>query len=377
MAESTSELRKTLKRYYKSYLLTFDNWVQEKGPVSIGCIDTQLVIIILKEFIPNFICKKQIIENTTETTQKESETRLLEIQELVDSMITDIESGKVVMKKRKFDEELPNFWEPLGVPPIFLIKTRKSLLGKKLPKNGSNEQNKEISKISKEERAEKKEKKIKDKSEKSEKKVKIDATEKKEKIDKVDKIDKKIRILKPKKIKNESDLQPQKSVLLIPNPMTEEFRNKDPCKMGYRTDFKKGYLPIEMQEEHEKLEQIHIQHESKSHFIRKKQSAVNIKRSCGVTYIKPTESKQKGVIHEFEPLPPLAFQVGTVERIIPADERSYYFALAEDIIKDIFSPGKVLRTTVQTDCLEEDMKKSLLGVKSLEEEIFVDNIKEF
>ena len=44
---------------------------------------------------------------------------------------------------------------------------------------------------------------------------------------------------------------------------------------------------------------------SKVHYIRKKQSTLSLPRSCGVSYIKLTESTQTA---PFEPLPPLIFQ---------------------------------------------------------------------
>jgi hypothetical protein len=313
---STSEYRKALKKYYKTYLRNFEAWTQEKGPVSIGCIDTQLVIIILKEFIPNCFIKKEETLNTLRNPAENIEIPNTEVRELIEAMISDIESGKIIIKKRKTKETLPNFNDPLELRPIFLIKTSKS------PK-------------------------------KQEKKPE-------------------------KKIKNpKPEIEKKKTPALnVSNPMTDEFRDKDPGKMGFRTDFRRGYLPIEMQEEHEKIEKFNAERESKAHFIRKKQSAVNIKRSCGVTYIKPTESKQKGVAHEFELLPPLAFQIATVDRTIPKEERPEYFNMAINIIKDIFQPGKILRVTVQTEYSEEDLKNYLLGQKPYQHEIFVDNIND-
>lgn len=45
---------------------------------------------------------------------------------------------------------------------------------------------------------------------------------------------------------------------------------------------------------------------SKNHFIRKKQSHCNIKRECGVSYVKKTESKQEDVRNRgYEKLPPI------------------------------------------------------------------------
>ena len=47
---------------------------------------------------------------------------------------------------------------------------------------------------------------------------------------------------------------------------------------------------------------------SKSHFIRKKQSQCNIKRICGVSYVKKTESKQENVRDRYDKLPPIVIQ---------------------------------------------------------------------
>lgn len=35
---------------------------------------------------------------------------------------------------------------------------------------------------------------------------------------------------------------------------------------------------------------------------------VNLKRTCGVSYVKPTESEQKNISHIWKPLPPLIYQ---------------------------------------------------------------------
>jgi len=45
---------------------------------------------------------------------------------------------------------------------------------------------------------------------------------------------------------------------------------------------------------------------SRGHFIHKKQSHCNIKRECGVSYVKKTESKQENVRDRgYEKLPPI------------------------------------------------------------------------
>lgn len=47
---------------------------------------------------------------------------------------------------------------------------------------------------------------------------------------------------------------------------------------------------------------------SSAHFIHKKQSQCNIKRVSGVSYIKPSESKQLDVRANYEKLAPLVIQ---------------------------------------------------------------------
>lgn len=320
--KSSSEFRRPLRKYYKRFLRNFEDWLRDKGPVSIGCIDTSLVIIILKEFLPNFINQKPAHESisTEQTSPVSQENNNSEIADLIDYLISEIEAGKVIMKKRKIEEDPPETKKLVSKDPIFIIYRK----------------NKE---------------------------------EKKPVIQKAKKV-------KPPKEKKLEKVPKDLPKLDIVNPMTDEFRSKDPALMGYRTDFRKGYLPIEMQEEHEKMEKVQAERDSKAHFIRKKQSAVNIKRSCGVTYVKPTESKQLGVRHEFSPLPPLAFQVGTVDRIIPQDEKTQYFNLAKDIIKEIFESNKLIRATIQVGFSEEDLKKYILGEKTDGEEVFIKGPKE-
>lgn len=47
----------------------------------------------------------------------------------------------------------------------------------------------------------------------------------------------------------------------------------------------------------------------KHHFLKMKQSSCNVKRACGVSYIKLTESKQEGVLDKgYDLLPPIAIQ---------------------------------------------------------------------
>ena len=140
----------------------------------------------------------------------------------------------------------------------------------------------------------------------------------------------------------------------LPNPMTTEFRLKLPNSMGFDIDFKSGYLPIQIQSEQDQ--------EPKVHFIRRKQSAINIKRCCGVTYVLPTESKQIGVRPPLDPLPPLAFQVGTLERCkMGEEEEKETLGVAKAIIKHIFDGNGLIAMTVLDNIEEEQIKKYILG----------------
>ena len=140
----------------------------------------------------------------------------------------------------------------------------------------------------------------------------------------------------------------------LPNPMTTEFRLKLPSSLGFDTDFRSGYLPIQIQSEQDQ--------EPKVHFIRRKQSAINIKRCCGVTYVLPSESKQIGVRPPLDPLPPLAFQVGTLERCkLTEEEERDTLGIAKTIIKHIFDGSGVVAMTVLENCEEEQIKRYLLG----------------
>ena len=451
--KSTSEFRRPLRRFYKNKLKAFEAWLLEKGPVSIGCIDTSLVIIILKEFLPKI--EKEKPDSPKSTFPSPSRVDIdKDIYEVMESLLGNVETGDVLVKKRKIREDLPEFSQNFEEEPVFIVNTVK--------------EKKKIQEL------EEKRKKIEDKTKKfvqifgnQEDKVELikkkpiipaDPNEKPDnglslpksnngiktivnpglanasesanlsggvKINKTagiktaksssdPKDDKTIKtsggvksevknldnkdkaklnefknieensskeeslIKKKEEALNESTKNKTESKLIdMPkfiNPMTNEFRHRDPVSMGYRTDFRRGYLPIEMQEEHEKLEKVHQEKESKAHFIRKKQTAVNIKRSCGVTYVKPTESKQKGVTHEFPPLPPLAFQVGTIDRLILPEEKPKFFSLANDLIKDLFANGNLFRVTIQTDYNEEDLKNYILGKKPDGQEIFMNSL---
>lgn len=75
--------------------------------------------------------------------------------------------------------------------------------------------------------------------------------------------------------------------------------------IAFVKDYKSGYAPIDMQlKNSDEADETYIG-STKPHFIRKKQSTLSLPRSCGVSYIKESESHQG---KPYEPLPPLIFQ---------------------------------------------------------------------
>ncbi|CAD8044026.1 unnamed protein product [Paramecium primaurelia] len=92
----------------------------------------------------------------------------------------------------------------------------------------------------------------------------------------------------------------------IPNCMDYKERDKDFKLGGYKLNYQSGYAPVEIQNRHKDPED----YTKKQHFIRQKQSQanLNLKRTCGVSYVKKSESEQKDVNHIFKKLPPLVYQ---------------------------------------------------------------------
>lgn len=175
------------------------------------------------------------------------------------------------------------------------------------------------------------------------------------------------------------DQQQKLNEIRIPNIMNNEFRIQNPVELGFKIDFKVGYLPIDMQAEEMKNDKLYekLAQESKTHFIKKQQSAMNIKRCCGVTYVVPSESKQKGVRDIYEPLAPLAFQVGTLERCrLTKEEEDAYLFQARNLISTIFQPNKYVRATLLNNANETIIKEYLLGRSYPEEEYLIEDIKE-
>jgi hypothetical protein len=175
------------------------------------------------------------------------------------------------------------------------------------------------------------------------------------------------------------DQQQKLNEIKIPNLMNNEFRDQNPVEQGFKIDFKVGYLPIDMQAEEMKNDKLYekISQESKTHFIKKQQSAMNIKRCCGVTYVVPSESKQIGVRDIYEPLAPLAFQVGTLERCrLSKEEEDAYLFQARNLISTMFQPNKYVRATFLSNANETIVKEYLLGKSYPEEEYLIEDIKE-
>ena len=130
-----------------------------------------------------------------------------------------------------------------------------------------------------------------------------------EELEIVDNNNKKIKI----KVSRLSGKTTLKSFENVPNLIDFKARQQEFESLKFLNDFKSGYAPIEIQHNQERDFTTTAKEKKDSkqqHFIRKKQScaAINLKRTCGVSYVKPSESQQKDVSHVFEKLAPLVFQ---------------------------------------------------------------------
>lgn len=151
----------------------------------------------------------------------------------------------------------------------------------------------------------------------------------------------------------------------IPNAMTAEFRSK---KFHLTRKSEAVYQAIQMQTDHEREDN---KAKPEVHHIRKKQSSAKIKRCCGVTYIKRTESRQEGVREQFSPLPPLAIQIGTIGRVVPPSEKLLYSGLANGLLRQLFDQNGLIRATFHSNYGELQMKQYLLGELAEGEEVFL------
>jgi len=80
----------------------------------------------------------------------------------------------------------------------------------------------------------------------------------------------------------------------IINPFDKILRYEYAQSLAFRKKFQEEYVPIQLQKENENSTI------SKTHFIKKKQSPLNIKRHCGVSYVLPSESKQLNVSDKYK-----------------------------------------------------------------------------
>lgn len=156
-----------------------------------------------------------------------------------------------------------------------------------------------------------------------------------EEIEIVDNLNKKIKI----KVSGLSGKTSLRSFEKIPNPIDFESRKQWFSSQTFANDFKSGYAPIEIQKTQEKD---FAQSKEKAHFIRKKQScaSINLKRTCGVSYIKPSESQQLNVSEVFSRLPPLVYQCSS-----ECDEIADISQFEAEFLR-VFAAGKPLLCTV-------------------------------
>ena len=80
----------------------------------------------------------------------------------------------------------------------------------------------------------------------------------------------------------------------IVNHFDKSLRIEYAQTLSFQKKFQEEYFPIKMQKENENAAV------SKTHFIKKKQTPLNIKRHCGVSYVIPSESKQLNVSDRYK-----------------------------------------------------------------------------
>ena len=78
------------------------------------------------------------------------------------------------------------------------------------------------------------------------------------------------------------------------NPFDNSLRNEYAQTLSFQKKFQEEYIPIQLQKENENASV------SKTHFIKKKQTPLNIKRHCGVSYVISSESKQLNVSERYK-----------------------------------------------------------------------------
>lgn len=80
----------------------------------------------------------------------------------------------------------------------------------------------------------------------------------------------------------------------------------------------------------------------KAHFIKKKQSTLSLPRTCGVSYIRPSESVQGP---PYDPLPPLIFQCSTSCSYTPELRQLYQATISKLITLSLNRWLPVIMTT--------------------------------
>jgi hypothetical protein len=99
--------------------------------------------------------------------------------------------------------------------------------------------------------------------------------------------------IKVNEIENDKNIS-SNDINITVNPFDKILRNEHAQSLLFQNKFQEEYVPIQLQKENENATI------SKTHFIKKKQSPVNIKRHCGVSYVLPSESKQLNVSDKYK-----------------------------------------------------------------------------
>lgn len=133
-----------------------------------------------------------------------------------------------------------------------------------------------------------------------------------------------------------------------PNAIDTVARDNWYKELEFTTDYSQhtatGYKPISMQKKQEE------NFNYKSHFIRKKQSSQNasIKRCCGVSYVKESESQQLHVEHIFQKLPHIMIQASTSCEVLEEYE-DFVSGLFENLFCNENSDYSLLLAWFETD----------------------------
>jgi hypothetical protein len=145
----------------------------------------------------------------------------------------------------------------------------------------------------------------------------------------------------------------------FPNPYDTYYRLEEANRLHFIRSFQEDYAPIKMQKDNEKIFEGIANGDAftKTHFIKKKQSAVNIKRQSGVSYVVESESKQVNVEKSYKPLGHLVYQ-GTHSIQQLSDEM--VICHIDDIICKQLMKGPLLVSVFESPD-EDEMKQYLLN----------------